>query len=243
MLDLVSPATSFRFVDPIARRVRNRPSARPNYRPLGKNDFRELPEHELAKRPDEELIEYLRAARTAGNERALRAALAVLVHGYLPIMERRAALKVPTWADAEDIAADAMESALKSAFDGESVGEFRNWINRILLRRIADFHRRREGKPELGPLLTGDEDDEKVWGEVLSVEFAGVPVDAHRALKVAWDELSEQHQHVVEQRIFADLTTAEVAEQTGESKANVDQIVSRFRKRVRELLNGSDTSD
>ena len=94
----------------------------------------------------------------------------------------------------------------------------------------------------MGPLLSGDEDDESLWGEVPSVEFEGVPVDVHRALKVAMDELSEQHRRVVELRIWHDLSSAEVAEQTGESTANVDQIVSRFRKRVRELLDDGDTS-
>ena len=214
---------------------------RPN-RALASN-FNELPEDELPNLSDEELIDYMRGARAAGKEGAVRLALAILVFGYLPIMERRAALKMP-WADAQDVAVDAMESALKAAFDGVSVGEFRNWINRILQRRIADFHRRREGKPTLEPLPTGDEaDDDPIWGDVPSVEFEGVPVDLHRALKQCYDELSEQHQRVVDMYVFADWAAAEVSAETGETEANVHQIGSRFRKCVRDRLDDRDTSD
>jgi RNA polymerase sigma factor (sigma-70 family) len=208
---------------------------------LESSNFRELPEHELATRSDEELIDYIRAARAAGKDDAVRLALAILVYGYLPIIQRRVAAKVPE-SDVQDVAGDAMESAIKSTFDGESVGSFASWLHRITLRRIVDYYRRKEGKPETEVLLTGDENDEKLWGEVPAVQFEGVTLDVDRALKIAFDELSEAHQRVVELYVFWDLSAAEVAEETGESEANVHQIGSRFRKRLRDLLEDDDTS-
>ena len=48
-----------------------------------------------------------------------------------------------------------MLAAIKSAFDGTSIGEFVVWLNRIVARRgIADFHRDREDDPKVGPLPT-----------------------------------------------------------------------------------------
>ncbi len=87
-------------------------------------------------------------------------------------MTRRVALKVPP-ADVDDVAHEAILSAIRSAFSGESIGEFRAWLNHITSRRIADYHRRLEGKPKTVPLLSGDEEDEAAWGEVPSVGVRG----------------------------------------------------------------------
>ena len=47
----------------------------------------------------------------------------------------------------------AMLAALQSTFDGTSIGEFVNWLNRIVDRRgIADYWRGKEREPETAPI-------------------------------------------------------------------------------------------
>lgn len=203
-------------------------------------NFRDLKEHELATLPDEQLIAYLQKARVAGATEAMTLALSVLVFGYLDIVTRRVALKVPP-ADVDDVAHEAILSAIRSAFSGESIGEFRAWLNRITSRRIADYHRRLEGKPKTVPLLSGDEEDEAGWGEVPSAEFEGVSVDAERAIETAYAALSEAHQRIVDAYVFADRPAPEVAAEEDTSEDNVHQVASRFRRRVRDLLEDGDS--
>ena len=99
--------------------------------------FRPLGETELARLSDDELIAYLRRA----HGQSARTALAILVYGHWHNVARRVAMKVPAGA-VEDVTADVLVSAIQSAFDGVSKGEFVVWLRTITARRIADFHRR-----------------------------------------------------------------------------------------------------
>ena len=207
---------------------------------LTDSNFRKLKEHELVTLPDEQLIAYIQKARTAGRTETMTLALSVLVFGYLDIVTRRVALKVPG-ADVDDVAHEAILSAIRSAFAGESIGEFRAWLNRITVRRIADYHRKLEGKPKTVPLLSGDEEDDAGWGEVPSAEFEGVSLDAERAIETEYGALSEAHQRIVDAYVFADRPASEVTSEEGTSEDNVHQVASRFRRRVRDLLEDGDS--
>lgn len=204
--------------------------------------FRERSEHELALLTDDELIAYLRRARAAGSTAAARLALQLLVFGYWDALVARAALKVPR-AAAEDMAATALESAIKSAFDGVSVGELRSWLHTILARRIAEHYRSKEGRPRLVALISEHPEDEAVWGFEPSVDPAdGTVVDVRRAVATAYAELSEGHRAVVDLYVLSEYSAAEAAAGTGEGENNVHQIGSRFRKRVRALRDEGDTA-
>ena len=102
--------------------------------------FRALGEADLGRLEDDALIAYVRSARRHGHASS-RVALAVLVYGHWHNVARRVALKVPA-AMVEDVTSDVLVSALQSAFDGSSQGEFHVWLQTITARRIADFHRR-----------------------------------------------------------------------------------------------------
>jgi RNA polymerase sigma factor (sigma-70 family) len=199
-------------------------------------DFRELPEHRLAALGDEQLVDYLRAAREAGRHEAMRPAVAVLVHGYWPTLVNRARLKLRTEADAEEVAAEAMASAIASAFDGRSVGEFRSWLHTILSRRIADWWELREQKLDKAPLPS---EHEEAWGAEPSVEFEGGALFAQQCIRRAYDELEDdRHRRVIDLYVFGPHPAAEAAATVGSgiTEANVHQIASRFQRRVRELL-------
>ncbi|MEJ7789123.1 MAG: hypothetical protein WKF29_04490, partial [Thermoleophilaceae bacterium] len=203
---------------------------------LDASHFRELSEPELALRTDDELIDYIRGARAARRLPTATLALRILVFGYWDTLVARAGLKLPRSA-AEDVAATALESAIKSAFDGESVGEFRSWMHTVLARRISDYYRSREGKPKLVPLISENAGDEELWGEEPSVGAPdGGVVDLRKAIEQAYGELAPSHQAVVDLYVFSEYSAAETTAQTTESENNVHQIGSRFRKRVKGIL-------
>jgi len=198
--------------------------------------FEELPDHLLNDLGDEDLIAYLRQAREARNAEAMRAAISVLVFGYWDALVGRARLKLPE-ADAEDVAGEAVVSAIAAAFDGQSVGEFRSWLHTILNRRIADYHETRKRRPPTDPLP----DD---WGDGPSVGFEGDALFAAQCLDRAYDEIDERHRRVIDLHLYGRMSARETAEKVGGgmTELNVHQIVSRFRRRFMELFAQGDTS-
>jgi RNA polymerase sigma factor (sigma-70 family) len=205
--------------------------------------FRALPEHQLNGLSDEQLVDHMRAARSAGRHEAMKPAIAVLVYGYWDNLVNRARLKLPQ-ADAEDVAAEAAASAIASAFDGRSVGEFRAWLHTILSRRIADYHearRRRVKTTELPGEHAGEED---VWGDDPAVPFEGDALFAQQCLARAYDELEDdRHRQVIDLYVYGPDSAAQSAATVGDAmtEANVHQIASRFQRRFRELLAEGDT--
>ena len=118
-------------------------------------------EQELSQLDDEALLEHIAAARARGELEYTQRALAIIVFRHYDDIVRRVKIKIPT-ADVEDVAQEAVVSAIRSSLDGKSVGQFRTWLNRIVSRRIADYHR----KPAVETTALAEEhgDDEEIWG-------------------------------------------------------------------------------
>jgi RNA polymerase sigma factor (sigma-70 family) len=208
-------------------------------------EFEELSEPQLAGFSDEQLVDYLRRAREAGRHDAMKPAVAVLVYGYWDILVNRARLKLRSDADAEEVAAEAVASAIASAFDGKSVGEFRSWLHTILSRRIADWWESREQKLDKTRLPSEHAGEEDVWGQEPSVGFEGEALFARECIRRALEEIEDpRHRRVIDLYVLAPNSAAETAAAVGDgmSEANVHQISSRFQRRVRELLEGGDTA-
>ena len=198
-------------------------------------DFQPLPDHHLQTLSDEQLIAYTRAAREAGRHGAMKPAIAVLAFGYWDTLVNRARLKLPE-SDCEQVAGEALESAIASAFDGSSVGEFRSWLHTILSRRIADYWQKRERTLKARPLpQPGDED---FSGQEPAVEFEGDALHASECVRSALEELPGAHLEVVRLYVLGPHSAAETAALAGDgmTEANVHQISSRFQRRVKELL-------
>lgn len=207
-------------------------------------EFEELCEVRLGQLSDDGLIDYLRAARGAGRHDAMQSAIGVLVLGYWEVLVNRARLKLPE-ADVEDVAAEAMMSAIASAFDGSSVGEFRSWMHTILSRRIADHFEARKRRPVTTELVTEHAGAEDVWGREPEVAFEGDALFAQDCISRAYGELEEaRHRQVIDLYVYGPHSATETAELVGEgmSEANVHQIASRFQRRFRELLEDGDTA-
>ena len=102
----------------------------------------------------------------------MKPAIGVLAFGYWDNLVNRARLKLPE-SDVEQVAGEALESAIASAFDGRSVGEFRSWLHTILSRRIADHWRGAKAHPAHRELATEHQGAEEVWGKEPAVGFEG----------------------------------------------------------------------
>lgn len=205
-------------------------------------NFRPRNDDELSRLEDEKLLDYVALARAGGTPEHTQRALAIIVFRHYDDIVRRVRIKVPP-ADVEDVAQNAVVSAIRSKLDGRSVGEFRTWLNRIVSRRIADYHRR----PSVDTTELPDEhtDDERIWGNVPGEEDETGVVEVQEIIEIARAELSERHRLVVDLFIFEDQTGQDTVDRTNEafpdeeppmSVDNVAQIVRRFRERVRELL-------
>jgi RNA polymerase sigma factor (sigma-70 family) len=207
-------------------------------------EFQELPEHHLQTLSDEDLIAYLRAARAAGSHEAMKPAIGVLAFGYWDTLVNRARLKLPE-SEVEQVAGEALESAIASAFDGRSVGEFRSWLHTILSRRIADYWQKRERTVKTEKLVSEHQEAEEVWGDEPSVGFEGEALHAQECVRNALDELPEAHREVVRLYVFGPHSATAVVERVGDgmTEANVHQISSRYQRRVKELLGEGDTSE
>jgi len=97
-----------------------------------------LSNSELSRLSDEDLIARVVAARNAGDRDAGTQAIGILAFQYYDLVYGRVAVKVPK-DQIDDVVGEILISAMKSSFDGRSLGEFHNWLQTITQRRIADI--------------------------------------------------------------------------------------------------------
>ncbi len=198
-----------------------------------------LPEHELDRLSDEALIAYVAAMRARGHREAAATGLAVLVYGHWDNVRRRVALRVRA-ADVEDVTGEVMTSAIRSAFDGTSEGEFVVWLGTIVKRRIADFHRKRERT------IAADSLDAITEAGREPADDGAIDRSGYLEVQALIVELlqarSPEHRRVIELMVFEDLpASAATAAVPGLSEPNAYKIVSRFRKDLRAALSERDT--
>lgn len=198
--------------------------------------FQSLPDHELHRLSDEDLIAYIRNARDEGELPHARRGLMFLVYGYERDVKRRLSIKVPGHV-VDDLAHDALVRAIAAAFDGSSVGEFRNWLHTIVDRAAVDFYRRAERRPKETILPSEHAGEEDVWGAEPALESEAGAVELRIIVEEVVDTFNEKHRQVIELHVFQGLTAGEVcAKIKGMSEDNVAQIASRFRARLRARL-------
>jgi RNA polymerase sigma factor (sigma-70 family) len=131
--------------------------------------------------------------------------------------------------DAEDLTQRTFERALRawSRFDPERapVGA---WLLAIARNLLVD-HYRADTSPRQRPL---DEVEEERLGSEVAAPDLGIDAELAEALAT----LSPRDREVVALRFGGDLTGPEIAELTGLSLANVQQILSRSLRRLRATL-------
>lgn len=165
-------------------------------------------------------------------------AVYVLVQGRLPMVQGMVARKTPPHVRDElvnNIFGDVFMAASES-FAGDHVGEFVNFVKTITHRRIADFVRSEKRRIKTDTIdYDGDEDS---WGPepVSSKGDPGPEVWVPEAVAKVMATRSETHRRVIEMRLNGARSKEVIEEIDGMSVANVDKILSRFRRDMAEEL-------
>ena len=213
--------------------------------------FEPLDDGRLDRKSDEELVAYVVDAFSAGNYEAGRRAAGIVTWRLEPLVRGRVVARVPT-NHCDDVVMNALESFVKSVFRGKVIHSVRAFMATIVQRRIADFHRDREGDPEQLPLAGEHVGEEDSYGAEESVEGETGLIAAKDAIDRVLASRSDFHRKVIllygpEPVGGEDLPAREVAERMnsdhGEtvSEANVQQIWRRFKVDVdAELSAGED---
>lgn len=209
-------------------------------------DFDPQSESELASLDDDAIIDHISAARDAGDQDQMRAALGIFVFRRYDQVVNRIRIKVDADEDVEDLAMRVMTDVMAARFDGRHVGEAVNLINTITKRRIADFYERRRAENHV-PLPVAGDTDEYLGPELDSGEdFTGALALAEIVTE-AIDDLSEAHALVVRLSLTgldAKQVAAKVNEAIPDGKpmtdTNVHQISKRFRDRIGRVLEESE---
>jgi RNA polymerase sigma-70 factor (ECF subfamily) len=146
------------------------------------------------------------------------------------------AYRLNSRSDAEDLTQQCFERALRAweRFDPgrAAVG---TWLLAIARNLLIDHYRSQPGEGASVPL-------EDVSPSALpTVEGTGADLGLEPALATALGGLADRDRELLALRYGADLTGPEIAEVTGLTLANVQQIISRSLRRLRaELDEGSD---
>ena len=133
--------------------------------------------------------------------------------------------------EAEDLTQATFERALRGwqRFDPSLAGP-RTWLLAIARNLLIDHHRRyRAARRE--PLAEGEVADDQL-GSTPAIEPVGLEPELERAL----NELGERDRELIALRFGGDLTGPEIAEMTGLTLSNVQQILSRALRRLRAAL-------
>lgn len=139
------------------------------------------------------------------------------------------AYRVRSRTDAEDLTQRTFERALRAwgRFD-PAKAPVRVWLLAIARNLLID-HYRADSTDRLQPL---DQTDEEELESGVAEPDLGIELDLAEALAV----LSPRDREIVALRFGGDLNGPEIAEMTGLSLANVQQIISRSLRRMRTAL-------
>jgi RNA polymerase sigma factor (sigma-70 family) len=139
------------------------------------------------------------------------------------------AYRVRSRADAEDLTQQTFERALRAwhRYDPER-GSQATWLMAIARNLLIDHHRADRG-PSQEPI-------DEVGDERLGSHVADPDLGLDPGLAAALAALRLRDREIVALRYGADLSGAEIAELTGLTLANVQQILSRSLRRLREAL-------
>src|SRR6202042_2209683 len=196
----------------------------------------DLSDNELHQLSDDDLIAYGRAARDAGDLAAARRALAFLVYGHEADVTRRISLRVPAHV-IDEVSHDVLVRAIAAAFDGQSVGQFRSWLNTIVDRAAADYFRRAARRPKESILPSEHAGEDDVWGDEPAVDGEAAAVELRIVIDEVLDSFNPTHRETIELNVFEGFTAREVCDRIdGMTEDNVAQIASRFRAKLRTRL-------
>lgn len=211
-------------------------------------DFERLPNHHLERLSDEALVEYVAAARAAGDRETAKDAMGILAYGWEDRIRAWVAAKVPTQ-DVDDVIVEAQASITNAGFDGKVIGQFGAFVRTITKRRIADYFRVAERHGPTVQVEVGREHADETTHQVSEEDETGFVV-LIALVEIVLAEQSPLHRKVIrlygpDVAGFQNLPAGEVkarieSDGSGDTVSvdNVAKIWSRFRLEVAERIDG-----
>ena len=192
--------------------------------------FDRLSDHAFETLPTDLAVRYIAEARNVGDTPAARRAQLLLAAQHRHRVRRRILRRVPR-SEVEDLTSVAIEAAGKGVFRGHSLREFLSWLGTIAHNKVCDHYRACDRVPELVPLAEHD-----CPGRPEQETDASV-MEFRTQIRKTLGGMRPDHQRIVALSLASDRSTArDVAARAGTTEVNVYQIVSRFRKRLRDTL-------
>jgi RNA polymerase sigma-70 factor, ECF subfamily len=164
----------------------------------------------------------------------LRQDFASAYEQHVPAVYGFIAYRVRSRTDAEDLTQATFERALSAwrQYD-ETRGSLRTWLLAIARNVMVDHHRR-------GPDRAEEPVDALTVGRELLVDPEEPTWGLDPALAAALEALAQRDREIVALRFGADLAGPEIAALTGLTLANVQQILSRSLRRLRDALEAAE---
>ena len=174
-------------------------------------------------------------------------ALKELFEPHLPRMTGFVRLRLGASPDREQSCADIVQSACGRAIDGladlrgQTEDAFRRWLFAIAINRLRERLRDRGAggrRRELATLETAVTDGD-LLASYANLETPSREAVAHEEvarIERAFEQLPDDYREVLLLARMAELSYAEVAEQTGRSEGSVRQLLYRARARLAMLL-------
>ena len=208
--------------------------------------FKELPDHELAlwleQNPDK-LVQYVHRARLAGNPEAAWRAATVLVDSYMALIYEWTRKKMPP-REVEEAADGAYVKVMEALRDNPpemvNQNQLRGWVRTIVYLHCAGLYRdpKEESRRSSRSADWSYEDGNLAMEKFLCVDDHGFEFAEYKEIvQRNFEELSDEHQLVINYSVFADLQSKDVCEILLEEHGleyqpnNIDQIAGRFRKK------------
>ena len=205
--------------------------------------FEQFNEHELINLTDEELVEYIVNARDAGRTDLMATAIGIFAYRREEFIMARIALKNVPVKDRDQVFMEVVTATLAAKLRGSSVGELVNLLKSVIRFKIADyFEKNRHELKEYRP----PEDGTDFYDDFIDSEEDIPGSELHMVVEQLIDAEPERKQRAIRLRIegypskeAAAIISREFPDEEEMSYMNVDQILSRFKKTLRKLLNES----
>ena len=157
-------------------------------------------------------------------QRGSEEALEILIRRHWPTAHRAAYLVIGDAAAAEDVAQEALVSAIRALDRFDLRRPFGPWLRRIAVNRAIDHARARGSRGEVS-VGTAEEAERRVSAPAFAVEELDDP--RGERLVAALAELSPDHRAIVAMRFLLEMGPGEIAAELGVPRGTVNSRLRR----------------
>ncbi len=149
-----------------------------------------------------------------------------------PVLDAYLALRLPQFADAEDILQDIAMSAIKGIEGSNPKRPFLPWVLTLAKRRVADWYRSKKRQP----LLLGETEDQ-IINRVKTHSRQQALMEG--MLESCVEELNDKHRNIIELHYKGHAKPAQIAKALKTTPNTISVTLHRLRSHVKHRLLGN----